>query len=340
MALADCDEALAKRDAKFAFDDMNANDEGYEAIVRAVTIGADAPVHAWIDGLQSDSRSHAISALGKSCKDSEEVQAFFIGRSETLGKEFWDQRWYKGLSNCGVDPIENLLWGQLSSGVNGDYTLFYGVLEAYARCAAGDAVPKIKELLDGAEDAEMQSNLMIALGDASQLGSVDGPNAKIMSDAVEVILSAQERLKPQALKQARQSLLALDAEKASDELAAIYHKDLIQGDGDFMWGVISVETATCKNGKMKQRVQLATVSESGNTWGDQFQERVEASIRARWTLDLAERCKGTGEVQTLVPSQPFKDKAAYKEWVEAQLKEIQRADIPKLIRVDNDALAI
>jgi len=42
----------------------------------------------------------------------------------------------------------------------------------------------------------------------------------------------------------------------------------------------------------------------------------------------------------LVPGQPFKDKAAYKEWVDAQLKDIQRTDIPKLIRVDNDPLTI
>ena len=109
VTLADCDEDLAKREAPFAFDDMNANPEGFTAMVRGVKLGASGPVQGWIDGLQSDSRSLAISALGKVCKESEEVQSFFIGQAESLGKEFWDQRWYKGLSNCGVESIKDLL---------------------------------------------------------------------------------------------------------------------------------------------------------------------------------------------------------------------------------------
>ena len=55
------------------------------------------PAVGWVDQLQSDTRSYAIAALGKACAESEPVQQFFLDRAESLGDEFWDQRWCKGV---------------------------------------------------------------------------------------------------------------------------------------------------------------------------------------------------------------------------------------------------
>ena len=230
----------------------------------------------------------------------------FVGRAESLGDDFWDQRWYKGLSKCRSEAVSELLWDRLSEGVGRDYALYYGVLEAYTRSTGEAAIPNIGALLKDSKDGEVQSQLVASLFDAVQTAGEGKIIPKVAEPAVEAILSVADSLDTKALNQARQTLLQLDAERQSDELAAVVHKDTVQDDGSFLWATVVLETATCKNGKVMQRVQSASVKEGGNTWGDQAQGKVKEAVEVAWVLDLAERCKGTEKSSFMCLRHPLK----------------------------------
>ena len=76
---------------------------------------------------------------------------------------------------------------------------------------------------------------------------------------VDAIYGTASSLAPEALLQARTVLTSLEAEAESDELAGFMYDVHRQPDGRFMWGLVVVENATCKNGKEKQRLYLSSV---------------------------------------------------------------------------------
>jgi hypothetical protein len=96
----------------------------------------------------------------------------------------------------------------------------------------------------------------------------------------------------------------------------------------------------CKNGKPAQRVHIAEVHDPGQTWPDQLVEKILASITITWKLNLAERCKGKGEMEILVPNSPFADKAEFKAWVQKQLKMKIKASVKRPVRVDEEPLQL
>ena len=96
-----------------------------------------------------------------------------------------------------------------------------------------------------------------------------------------------------------------------------------------------VETANCENGKVMQRVQTASVKEGGNTWGDQAEGKVKEAVEVGWTLDLAERCKGTGDIGVHVSDAPLKGKAEINAWIDAKVKfawKMRRSSLKSTIR--------
>ena len=110
-------------------------------------------------------------------------------------------------------------------------------------------------------------------------------------------------------------------------------------DGKLLYGVVVVDAATCKNGEKKAEVHVAMVNESGRTWPDELLERVKPAVETHFELTLASRCKGTGTPVYLVPSAPFKDKAAFDAWVTEQLEAQTKAyDGAKLKRFDEDPI--
>ena len=59
-----------------------------------------------------------------------------------------------------------------------------------------------------------------------------------------------------------------------------------------------------------------------------------------WSLNLAERCKGTGEVNYHVPEEPFADKDAFRAWVKEVVRKNTSAEIKKPIRVDAEPIQL
>lgn len=340
VKLADCDAGAAAKVAPDVVPRLLGGEEGNEAALRAIEVGAAAPVVAWMDKLQPDERARAIRALGKACSESEPVQKFFAERAGALGEAFWSDRWYTGLASCRTPALQGVLSEELSKGIGTDRMRYFSVLETYARSAGADAVPRLKELSTAVKDDEAEANIVAAFADAARVGTPEGADPKTAAAAAEAIREVAPMLQVKGVEQARMTLLALGDEEGSDLLAAVRFKDVDQGGGTFLWGAVAEEKATCKNGKVSQRLHVGQVNERGNTWPDQLQERVAASGEVTWELDLAKRCKGEGTVTWHVSDGPFADEAAWSAWAEDTVKSVRDDGASKVVRVDAAALQI
>ena len=107
-----------------------------------------------------------------------------------------------------------------------------------------------------------------------------------------------------------------------------------------MWGLVVVENATCKNGKEKQRLYLSSVVEGGTNWADQLPERIQDAVEVQWEMDLAERCKGTGEVEYILTELPISNLDALNVWQTEQKEAKLNANVKKPILLIKDPLEI
>lgn len=337
--LAACDGAVAKKVAPSALPKLIPGEKASEAAVAAMRVGASADVVGWVRSLQPDDRGQTIADLSNACGNSKEVQAFFLNAAKTMGDDFWNERWYRGLSSCRAPEIQKLLSDSVVALEKGDAGRFQGVLEVYARNLGPGAVPQLSQLAAGAKDAERQTYIVNAFGDAAGLGSAGGADPKVGQEVARAVIAVAPSLQPKAVDQARVILQALGDERAADELAAVRYASLKQSDGTWLWGAVVTETAACKNGKTQQIVHIAPVLDTGRTWGDQIKDRVEAGISS-WSLDLAKRCKGEGKNEIFVSGEPFADQAALKAWVDKQIGELERQPADKRTRMDHDPLKL
>jgi len=341
VTLAECDPDAARRMAAVTLPPLLSGDEGHAAIAAAIEVGANEPAATWLLNLQSDEQAKAVRALGDVCAESEATQQFFIGQASSMGDEFWNQRWYRALGACSAQPIQDLLWSELDKGIDIGRSRFFGILEAYSRSAGIAAVPKLAELAGRNDDPEVEVNVISAFTDAARVGQVGGMDQPTANKAVRAIVELAPELSIKAVEQARLTLQTLGAEAEADSIAAVRYDAVKQDDGMFLWGVVAVENASCKGGKkMMQRLNFAAVSDPGNTWPDQFEEKVQASLETAWPLDLAERCKGEGTLNLRVPSAPFASEADLKTWIDAQLEEAADPAVKKPIRMEQDPLNI
>ena len=217
--------------------------------------------------------------------------------------------------------MQTILSSELDKGLGADRLRFFAVLETYARSAGGEAVARLEGLAESTTDAEAQANIIAAFADAARVGTPEGIDGAAAQAATAAIRKVAPGLETKAVEQARMTLLALGDEPGSDDMAAVRFKAVDQGDGNFLWGVVANETATCKNGKVQQRIHVAQVNERGNTWPDQLEEKVSGSAEVTWELNLADRCKGSGEVKWVLPGAPFADEAAYKAWADKAVED-------------------
>ncbi len=74
-------------------------------------------------------------------------------------------------------------------------------------------------------------------------------------------------------------------------------------------------------------------------WSDQLQDKVEAAASVNWDLNLAEKCKGTGETTWHLPSAPFADESEFKAWADTLIED-KKDDAAKFTRLDLDPLQI
>ena len=96
------------------------------------------------------------------------------------------------------------------------------------------------------------------------------------------------------------------------------------------------ENATCKNGKAAQRYHLAEAVDPGQTWPDQVEEKVKDLAEREWELNLAERCKGEGEVKVVVPDAPFADKESLRKWFKDSIRAHTNSAVKRAVRVEHD----
>ena len=121
---------------------------------------------------------------------------------------------------------------------------------------------------------------------------------------------------------------------------SVRHAAVLQDDGNLLYGTVVFENATCKNGKIQQRYHVAPVTDPGQTWPDQLEEKVQSTVDANWELNLAERCKGEGEIKILVPDVPFENKEAMRKWFKSVIKQNTNAEAKKSVRVDQDTVEL
>jgi hypothetical protein len=335
--LAGCDAKAASRLTAGLYKKLIPSQKAYAANKATIELGQSKYVTDWIQSLQSDSRASAIGSLSQSCTTNEAIQNFFVQQSTSLGDEFWEQRWYRSLGDCQVEPIQQILSDRLDEGLSIGRSQYFNVLEVYSRNAESSAMGQLKKsfaLSIENNDEELQINTIMAFSDAAQVSGSGVGNQKTALKAGKFIRLSADKLGPKALAQARLTLQQLGNEEAADELVNYVFADLHQEDESFLWGLVLVQNTTCKNGKERQQIHTAKiVDETRRTWPDQLQSAAEATATAQWEINLADSCRGEGENLFLVPDAPFADTAAFETWVTGVIKEHKRNDLKKKVLV-------
>lgn len=321
VKLAACDPAAAKAASGDAFKRILAGSAANEAAIAALGAGAGETVRTWVAGLEPSDRANTLGWLGEQCKDNAHVETFFVDAQGALGQKFWDDRWFKGLADCRTPKIRTVLQAQVSSQAKpqaGDHSVFVSVLEVYARNVGVAALPTLSDLVAKVNDEELSTYIVSAFADAARVGS-GGTDAEAANKAVTELQKLGPTLKPKAVEQARQTLLALGAEQAADSFARYRWPERL-ADGHYRYRVVAVEKATCKNGKSQSLFHYADFTEPGNQWPEQIQALLPEKLDAEWKLEAAEKCRGTGTLDVFVPAEPFKDEAEATAWLEEQRK--------------------
>lgn len=314
--LAACDATAAKSAAATSLQKSLPGDSGNAAALAAISVGAGDAVRTWLPGLEPDERAQTLNQLGLSC-DKTGVPAFFTDSVGALGDKFWSTGWYKALDDCRDPSVQEMLRTAVTTG-KFDRTVYFGLLEMFSRNMGKNAIPTLQSLLSSQTDPETLAQVISAFTDAA------GQDAQAIALSVQAIKTAAPALPTLAVEQARTTLVGFGAEQDADQLVTVRYKDALQSGGGLIYGVMVIETATCKKGDVRIEIHHAQVLDSGKTWPDQLVERVTPSFATSFTLGLAERCKGTGSAETRSSSAPFKDATAYKAWVTEQITEIQQ----------------
>ncbi len=339
--LAACDADAAKAVAPEQLVRILPGPDGDAAAVAALDIGAGDSLLSWTDTMISKDRSRTIAALGEACDEHEAVKDFLVGSQARLGDKFWEERWYRALASCSGPEVGAVLAAELDKGAGADKTRYFGVLEAYARSQGAAAIGKLEELMGRFSDPEGQTYIINAFPDAARVGSTEGMDRKAAHQAVAAIQRLAPSLTTKAIEAARVALQSLDDEAAADHMAGERFRDVRQEGDGLLWGVVVVESASCKKGTQTwRRVHSALVEGSGNTWPDQLEAKVEASASTAWTFDLGDKCKTDADLQWIVPAEPFADEAAFQAWRKEQRKDLELKPVDKSWDADHEPVII
>lgn len=344
-ALVECDAEVAKRFTTTTVPTFFPSAVGYTAAADAVVVGGEESVRKWYKSLEPGEKKGLLRELGNRCQKEETIQQYFLNVAENGTDEFWKSRYHQYIKDCRVDSMQSILTTQFNKGLEQGRSQYFSVMSAMARNLEGQSIPILKETLQQTDDGELQVNIIAAIFEAVDENNQNhADDKKLVRDVtvagIDAIFGTAATLTPEALLQARTVLTSLEAEAESDELAGFMYNVHRQPDGRFMWGLVVVENATCKNGKEKQRMYLSSVVESGTNWSDQLPERIKDAVDVQWEMDLAERCKGTGEVEYLLTDLPISNLDALSVWQTEQKEAKLNANIKKPIILPKDPLEI
>jgi len=341
VKLAACDPAAARKVAPEQLLRVLPGADGDKAAVAAVQVGATDALKKWMDTMISGDRSRTIAALGTVCNSVPEVKTYLLATKEQLGEQFWTERWYRSLADCGGDDVGAILAAALDKGSGADKTRYFGILETYARSQGVKALPKLVELEARFTDVETQTYVIQAFPDVAQVGSEGGMDIKAAQAASQAIQGLAPTLGPKVVEAARVALQSLGDEAAADALAGERFREVRQDDGHLIWGVVLVESASCKKGTQTwRRVHTAMVDEHGQTWPDQLQDKVQTSVETGWELSLGAKCKTEESLSWNLPSEPFADTAAYKTWRDGIIGGLDSSEVAKSWQLDHDPLSL
>lgn len=335
--LAACDTAAAKLAAPAAFKRILAGPTGDAAALVAISLGQGAPVRDWLDTLQADERASTLNHLGEAC-DKPGVATFWTDSATAKAEKFWSSRWYAALDSCHVASAQALLSAQITASKS-DRAMFAAVLGTYATNAGAAALPTIEALAGAEKDPLVWIDLVRALPAAGGVGDPAGPNAERLAAAVAALGRLAPSLPERAFPEARKAYLALGDEQSADSLAAIRYKDMLV-DGKLLYGIVAVESATCKKGDARVTVHAAPLWDSGHAWPDQLVDRAKPNAEALFEPKLAETCKGTGTVEWFVPDAPFANMQAYSGWVAAEKATIEHDHAGVAVKMDVEVTAV
>lgn len=315
-----CDAPGATAQAPMVFPKIISGPGGDAAAIAAMKLGLGDLVRSWAGGLQPDERSQFIDSLGKSC-DKKEVPEFFVSTFKVVGDKFWSDRWYAGLDECRVPATQDLLRGALASPGN-DRARYQSILQTFAANLGKDAVVPLTNRLKDEGDPEVAAFLVAAFANAAGVGSPEGMNVDAAQLAVDSIRELAPTLPIKAIEQARITLLDLKSEEASDALAAVRYKDVLQPDGSLLYAIYARTIATCKKGDLKVEVHTAPLNGGTHAWPDELSIRIPSLVNG-FEWHLPKDCKG--ELKVMTPPAPFKNLDGLKAWIQEQDKETLKA---------------
>ena len=344
-ALMECDAEVAKKFIVTTVPTFFPSAIGYTAAVDAVVVGGEDTVRTWYKSLEAGEKKGLLREMGNRCQKEETIQQYFLNVANNGTDEFWKSRYHQFIKDCRVESMQSVLTTQFEKGVDQGRSLYFSVMSAMARNLEGQAIPVLKETLEKADDGEVQVNTIASIFEAvDESNQNHADDKKLVRDVtvagIDAIFGTAATLEPEALLQARTVLTSLEAEAESDALAGFMYKVHRQPDERFMWGLVVVENATCKNGKEKQRLYLSSVVEGGTNWADQLPERIKDAVEVQWEMDLAERCKGTGEVEYILTELPISNLDALNVWQTEQKEAKLNANVKKPIILIKDPLEI
>ena len=344
-ALVKCDVEVAKKFTVTTVPTFFPSAIGYTAAVDAVVMGGEEIVQKWYRSLEPGEKKGLLRELGNRCQKEETIQQYFLNVAENGTDEFWKSRYHQYIKDCRVDSMQSILTTQFEKGEDQGRAQYFSVMSAMARNLEGESIPILKETLQQTDDSELQINVIAAIFEAVDENNQNhADDKKLIRDVVvagvDAIYGSAATLTPKALLQARTVLTSLEAEAESDELAGFMYDVHRQPDGRFMWGLVVVENATCKNGKEKQRFYLSSIVEGGTNWADQLPERIKDAVDVQWEMDLAERCKGTGEVEYLLTELPMSNSDVLSVWQTEQKESRLNPEVKKPIVLSKKPLEI
>lgn len=326
--LINCDADKALSVSTDAFARVITGEEANQMAIQAINVGANTQIRDWVGGLQSDERSSVIAAIGNACSDSDQVVSFLVETHDNLGEQFWDDRWYRSLSNCRKPEIQGILSDAMQNQGN-DNTRFFGVLQVYSRNLGIDAIPTLKALGEVTEGVEDFNYIVDAFADAAQVGSINGTDEAASKAAVAAILELTPSMPPRVVDHARDILKALGDEPAANSIAGYRYADLKHADGQLHYGIVAIETATCKKGKIQIGIHSGEFVEAGQMWPDQVLSTGEEKVLSAWNFEIGDKCKGTSTVEVNITPLPT-EAEALKTWIEEQVSAAQALEAKKI----------
>ena len=297
-ALAECDYNAAKTMAKATFARAKSG-LGLDGLaVTGAHVGAWTELRTWRAARPADIQTTIDAALVGACAEDEQVAGWFADLARVEKQKFWTSGPWRDLGECRQPAVQELLSAAVS-GPFADRAAWIDLLGVFGHNLGALAVAPLGGLLMASTDVHEAEAILGAMGQAAQVG---GDAAR--EPAIAALVVAGESAPLPMLPAIRQQLGALGAKSKADPFAARYYEGRIEGRA-FHYGVVAVESATCKKKVERARIHTGEATDPRLAWPDQSAPKIDNEARRAWTLDLTRQCKGSGTTTVLVSPEPL-----------------------------------